>query len=162
MAVQKVILTETLTGLEDQPVIYNETGSSESKEAKLALSGSMGALALGKPGDIWSRAYGPLVYAMPGLAEAVEFGTVVDGYGLLVNGNDVANESPRFEATTKLAPGQTGAFMVSGAAVVLCKNVADILDKMNARVIMGYTEEFAENDVCVVEVNGFKADGGQS
>ena len=151
MAVQKKILTEALVNIAEQPVILND-GS----EATKKVSGEVGALALGKPGDVWSRAYGPLVYAVPPLTEAVEFGTVVDGYGLLVNGNDVANESPRFEPATALQPGQTGAFMVAGAAVVLCKNVEDILAKMNARVIMGYTEDYEANDVCVVEVNGFK------
>ena len=161
MAVQKKILTEKLGNIGPQPVIYN-TEDSGSEEATLDLNAEVGALALGKVGDIFSRAYGPLVYAVVS-GEDVKFGTVVDGLGLLVNGNDVANESARFEATDTLKAGQTGAFMVSGAAVVLCAEVANIKEKMNARVIYGWDgeSEYADGDVCAVEVNGFKADGGE-
>ena len=158
MAVQKKILTEALAGIDEQPVIYNTPDASGSgEEQKLALNGEVGVLALGKVGDIISRAYGPLVYAIVSDAD-VKFGTVVDGYGLLVNGNDVANESARFEATDTLKAGQTGAFMVSGAAVVLCEQVEAIKAKMNARVIYGWDGKsaYADGDVCAVEVNGFK------
>ena len=161
MAVQKKILTEKLGNIGPQPVIYN-TGDSGSEEATLDLNAEVGALALGKVGDIFSRAYGPLVYAVVS-GEDVKFGTVVDKLGLLCNGNDVANESARFEATDTLKAGQTGAFMVSGAVVVLCEQVAAIKEKMNARVIYGWDgeSEYADGDVCAVEVNGFKADGGE-
>ena len=158
MAVQKKILTEAVPVYgKDPEVIYNGDDSGESGEGTLPLNGKVGALALGKPGDIWSRAYGPLVYAIVSNKD-VKFGTLVEPYGVLVNGNDVANESARFEATDTLKAGQTGAFLVSGAAVVECAAVAAIKEKMNARVVYGWDgkSEYAEGDVCAIEVNGFK------
>ena len=158
MAVQKTILTEALTGLEAQPVVSN-AGAASTK----TLAGTAGTLALGKPGDIWSRAYGPLVYALNDSAVDLTFGTFVAKKGILVNGNDVANRAADLQPTTTLKAGQTGAFMTAGAAVVLCSAVADILAGMNARVILGYdankdyTLPANADEVCVVEVNGLVA-----
>jgi len=167
MAVQKKILTRTLGGV--APKIDPAASGSGETIVEVELQGGVGTLALGKPGDIWSRAYGPLVYAVVTETD-VEFGSFVEKLGILVNGNDVANESARFAPTTVLKAGQTGAFMVSGAAVVLCRNVPGILAGMNARVLGGYDETKAAdyandksdlyNDVCVVEVNGFSPESG--
>lgn len=143
MGVQKTILTRTQTA----------TLGDKSLEA------SLGTLALGKPGDIWSRAYGPLVYATVEGTDQT-FGAFVADKGVLVNPNDVANMA-NFDKSNTLKAGQTGAYLVSGAAVVFCKQVAAILAGMNARVIAGgYASgtDYANSDeICVVEVNGFKA-----
>lgn len=163
MAVQKEILTETLTGLAAQPVVSNAGVASTA-----TLAGKVGALALGKPGDVWSRAYGPLAYALNNSDQDLTFGTFVAGKGILVNPNDVANLAPGLEPSSTLKAGQTGAFMTAGAAVVFCSAVADILANMNARVILGfeadkdYTSDAYKNDVCVVEVNGLVAEASSN
>lgn len=143
MGVQKKILTRYFDG-SSQKVAGGEAKT---------LKGGIGELALGKPGDIWSRAYGPLVYAKV-VDKDIEYGTFVEGLGILVNPNDVANMA-NFSASTTLKAGQTGAFMVSGAAVVPCKAVEDIVAGMNARLVGGY-EAGSDTAVCVIEVNGLK------
>ena len=155
MGFQKKILTEAVPYTGDEVEVTYNGSDSESGEGKAALSGEVGVLALGKVGDIWSRAYGPLVYAVVNNKDGLKFGEVLDGYGLLVNGNDMANENARFEAADGIKEGQTGSFLTSGAAVVLCSQVEAIKAKMNARVVYGKTEGAAEGDVCAIEVNGF-------
>ena len=171
MAVQNKVLTRTLDGSTITKWI-DATGTEQT--GSKTLQAQVGDLALGKPGDIYSRAYGPVAYTFGDLTNDTEFGTFVADKGILVNGNDVANESAKFEPSTVLRKGQVGAFMVSGAAVVLCKNVEAIKAAMNARVIQtdyltgnpdydesgatDYTSEEHKNDVCVIEVNGFLAE----
>lgn len=148
MGVQKTILTRSLTAT-------LKVGQTDK-----TLEADVGTLALGKPGDIWSRAYGPLVYATVEGANQT-FGAFVATKGVLVNPNDVANMA-NFESSNTLKAGQTGAYLVSGAAVVFCKQVSDILTGMNARVIAGgydsATDYTNSDEICVVEVNGFKAE----
>lgn len=149
MGVQKVILTRV---------------PSAEKIGGKDVEGGVGTLALGKPGDIVSKAFGPLVYGEIAGDEAVEFGTFVAGKGLLVNSNDTpfynteAGAAP-FGTTNKAMPGQTVAFMTYGTAIVKKANIAAVAAGMNARVVTpGYDAETAADDgVFEVEVTGFKA-----
>lgn len=128
-------------------------------------NGTVGILALGKPGDILAKAFGPLVFAEVPASGTYTFGTYVTGKGILVNSNDSAfygaSAAEPFGYTITLKAGMQAAFMQYGIAVVLCRDLANIVDNMNAKVLDGYdpTKTYGADskDVCSVEVMGLKA-----
>lgn len=122
------------------------------------LLASRGVLALGKPGDIITRAYGPVVRSAM-LAADADFGTYVADKGILVNSGDCAGVGYKFDTVKGLKKGQVGSFLVSGACVVEGKAVQAIA---NAMVVQYLDEDYAkgeshtaDTDVYVIEVNGF-------
>ena len=145
--VQKKILTRQVTipsGIHDKNFTFE-----------------VGALALGKPGDIITRSYGPICRTAPVPTGGKAFGDFVEGLGILVNSNDcagiggalAAGENP-FDTKT-LKAGQLGTFLTAGACVVLNSQVPAIEAAMNVT----YQEDggSVQTDVTVIEVNGFKA-----
>lgn len=165
MGVQKVILTRTMDGSSAATL----SNANPPVEGTKTLQGGVGTLALGKPGDIVSRAFGPLTYGEIAGETPVEFGTFVAGKGILVNSNDVPFYNTTADAngvvnpfgTTNVAmPGQAVSFMVYGTAIVKNSALAGIMAGMNARVVTpGYDAEaeYADGEVFEVEVTGFKA-----
>lgn len=146
MGVQKEILTS-----QGPEIVLNPAPGAADKK----FVGGVGTLAIGKPGDIVARAFGPLTYAEV-LGDDIEMGTFVEGKGVLVNSNDVPNRQ-NFDENLVVKAGDTAAFMTYGTCVVLGKNVQAILDGMNARVVYG--GEVIDDDAHAyeVEVTGFKA-----
>lgn len=154
MGVQKEILVRALDG------------STQPGGGERVLKGGAGALAIGKPGDVLAKAFGPLVFTEIPATGTYTFGTYVEGKGILANSNDnafySANAAEPFGYTVTLKAGMQAAFMEYGIAVVLCRDVANILAGMNARVLpnTGYDPEKTyaadSKDVCAVEVTGFK------
>lgn len=156
MAIQKEILQRPVTATVKK---IGEDGAVVDAE----LTGGVGALALGKVGDVMTRAYGPVARAAV-VEEETAFGTFVEGKGILVNPGDCAGLStdlPNYPFDTKtLKKGQVGTFLVSGACVVLCSEVEAIAAAMKVQDVYGYTDK--EGDVCEIEVNGFDNDNVES
>jgi len=162
MAVQQKILT----------TVPAYAGSAKKKPAgggesqTVSLAGGVGTLALGKAGDVVTRAYGPVARSF--MVEAsdltdgeLEFGTYVAGKGILVNPNDCAGFSAAIATpfdTKSLKKGQVGTFLVSGACIVTKAQVAAIAAGMKVQNLYGYTATMANTDVCEIEVNGFDND----
>jgi hypothetical protein len=121
---------------------------------------STAALAGGIPGKIYDVAYGPVIHTGNLSAEA-DIGTYVEGRGVIVNAPEYALVGGLTPSLT--LPANTVAnFMTAGHIMVKCGAVEDILAGMNARVLFGKDASSADDDLCVVEVNGFKAGAGAS
>lgn len=148
MAVQKKILKREMTC----------TVLVDGAEKTFTLSTA--ALAGGIPGKIYDVAYGPVIHT-GNLAEAADIGTYVEGRGVIVN-------APEYALVGGLTPSLTlpanavANFMTAGHIMVKCGAVEDILAGMNARVLFGKDADSEDDDLCVVEVNGFKADATAS
>lgn len=148
MAVQKKILKREMTC----------TVLVDGAEKTFTLSTA--ALAGGIPGKIYDVAYGPVIHT-GNLAEASDIGTYVEGRGVIVN-------APEYALVGGLTPSLTlpanavANFMTAGHIMVKCGAVEDILAGMNARVLFGKDADSEDDDLCVVEVNGFKADATAS
>ncbi len=131
-----------------------------------SFAGAVGTLAIGKPGDVVSRAFGPLTYAEVTGADAV-MGAFVAGKGVLVNSNDVPNRS-NFESTITVKAGDTAAFMTYGTFVTTGDKLAAINTGMNARIVYPFAADGSALDIATetetadataayeVEVTGFK------
>lgn len=122
------------------------------------VKAGVGTLALGKAGDIITRAYGPVVRAAIIDTDTAEFGKFVDGKGILVNTGDCAAIGTQFETVKTLKKGQTGSFLVSGACIVKCNEVSKIAEKMKVQYLDGWSATAGANEVCEIEVNGFDDD----
>lgn len=147
MAVQTKILSE----------VPAYAGTAKKGDQDVALQGKVGILAIGKPGDITSRAFGPVVTAGIVATEGGEkFGTYVANKGIVVNSNDVANMK-NYDENFMAAKGQTVGYLTFGTCVVYGSQVATILGAMNARVIYGAKESYGATDLVDIEVTGFKA-----
>lgn len=147
MAVQEKILSAT----------PEYAGTAKKGEQDVALQGKVGILAIGKPGDITSRAFGPVVTAGIVATEGGEkFGSYVANKGIVVNSNDVANMS-NYDENFKAAKGQTVGYLTYGTCIVYGSDVAAISAAMNARVIYGAKESYGAKDLVDIEVTGFKA-----
>lgn len=135
------------------------------EESTVNIVGGVGTLALGKPGDIITRSYGPICRTAR-LAAETAFGAFVEGKGILVNPNDCAGlgvapaEGANPFDTKKLQAGQLGTFLTAGACVVLNSQVAAIEAAMNVT----YKEDggSVNTDVTVIEVNGFASAEAES
>ena len=131
-------------------------------EAKISgtqtVKAGVGTLALGKAGDVVTRAYGPVVRAAMIEADEAAFGTYVEGKGILVNPGDCAAIGYKFETVKTLKKGQVGSFLVSGACIVKCSEVSAIAAAMKVQDLIGWSADAGENDVCEIEVNGFEDD----
>ena len=150
MAVQEKILT----------AVPEYAGTAKKGDADTALQGAVGILAIGKPGDITSRAFGPVVSSGIVATDGGEkFGTYIDGKGVLVNSNDVANMS-NYDENFMAAKGQTVGYLTYGTCVAFASDLENIKAAMNVRVIYGAKEEYAEGDLVDIEVTGFKAAAG--
>lgn len=152
MAVQDKILTAVPA--------YAGTAKKKGSDTEVALQGAVGILAIGKPGDITSKAFGPIV--TPGIvatAECEKFGTYIAGKGILVNSNDVANMA-NYDENFKAAKGQTVGYLTYGTCVAFGSDLTNIQAAMNVRVIHGAKETYAATDLVDIEVTGFKAAAG--
>lgn len=148
MAVQKKILKREMTC----SVVVDG--------AEKTFTLSTAALAGGIPGKIYDVAYGPVIHT-GNLAEAADIGTYVEGRGVIVNAPEYALVGGLTPSLT--LPANTVAnFMTAGHIMVKCGAVEDILAGMNARVLFGKDADSEDDDLCVVEVNGFKADATAS
>lgn len=147
MGVQKEILTRTVTPVDPQKVVPN----SDQAMAPQPLGGRVGTLAIGKPGDVVSRAFGPLTYAEVTKDEdAVEFGAFVADKGVCVNSNDVPNRT-NFEENLVVKAGDTAAFMTYGTFVTTADKLPAINTGMNARIVYPAGTDIA---AVVSDVNG--------
>lgn len=143
MALQKKILKREMT--------CSVMVDGEEKQFTLSTA----ALAGGIPGKIYDVAYGPVVHT-GNLAAEAEIGTYVEGRGVIVNAPEYALIGG-LTPSLKLPANTVANFMTAGHIMVKCGAVEDILAGMNARVLFGYDSKSADDDLCVVEVNGFKA-----
>ena len=167
MAIQNKILTRQETAKVKKVVVSEGTASTVEAD----LASEVGALALGKLGDVIVTAYGPVAKAYQ-VAEETGFGALVtetsgEGeqattktIGILVNSDDCAgigNAVTPFDTKT-LKKGQVGTVLISGGAVVLAKDLADIEAAMNVVDVIGAeaTDEDDETAVVGVIVNGVK------
>ena len=152
MGVQKEILKRTIT---KTITVKKPDGSEETVQFTTAT----GAVAGGIPGKIYDVAYGPVVHT-GSLAADADIGDYVAGRGIIVN-------APEYALVGGLTPSLTlkantvVSFLTAGHIWVKCGKVAAILAEMNGRVLFGKDATSAEDDLCVVEVNGF-ADGSES
>lgn len=155
MAIQKEVLWVKADG--SHPKYMDGTTEKTDKP----LEGSKGVLAIGKAGDVISRAYGPVVRAEILTADA-NFGAYVEGKGILVNSGDCAAISLQFETVKGLKKGQTGSFLVSGACVVPGTAVQTIADAMVVQYLDKdwFTDDATTRSKSVyeIEVNGFDVD----
>ena len=153
MGVQKEILKRTITR---DIKVKKPDGS----EVTVSFTTATGAVAGGIPGKIYDTAYGPVVHT-GSLAEEADIGTYVEGRGIIVN-------APEYALTGGLTPSLTlnantvVSFMTAGHIWVKCGEVDKILAGMNGRVLFGKDDSSAEDDLCVVEVNGLLNAGGGS
>ena len=170
MGVQTEILTRQMSGKPASAVKYNgEPYGSDSDSGTLTLQGGVGALAIGKPGQVVARAFGPNVYALS-FEEDKKFGTAVElpdrTYGVLVNSDDVAFTADKpnsFGYSDTLQAGQVGEVMTYGICVVQNgtedepkKYLEEVLAKMNARVL------YEGSKLSEVELTGSKPAGEDS
>lgn len=136
---------------------YAGTAPKKGVEEEVALQGAVGTLAIGKPGDITSRAFGPVVTSGIVATEGGEkFGTYVEGKGILVNSNDVANMA-NYDQNFKAMPGQVVGYLTWGTCVAFGSALSDIEAAMNVRVIYGKKDSYEDTDLVDIEVTGFKA-----
>lgn len=147
MAVQEKILT----------AVPAWAGTAKKGDADVALQGAVGILAIGKPGDISSRAFGPVVTSDIVATDAGEkFGTYVSKKGILVNSNDVANLK-NYDENFVAAKGQTVGYLTFGTCIVFADDLENIAADMNVRIIYGKKDAYADGDLVDVEITGFKA-----
>ena len=162
MGLQKEILRRTFegtvkvqTGVDAQgnPVYENKT-----------YSVGTAALIGGTPGQIYDVAYGPVVHTTT-LAAAADIGSFVEGQGIIINAPEYALYGTGVGQGAALAPsltlpaGSVVSCMTAGHVWIQYKNLATILDKMNAAVIWQQDGATNDNDLLAVEVNGMKAYG---
>jgi hypothetical protein len=162
MGLQKEILRRTFegtvkvqTGVDAQgnPVYENKT-----------YSVGTAALIGGTPGQIYDVAYGPVVHTTT-LAAAADIGSFVEGQGIIINAPEYALYGTGVGQGAALAPsltlpaGSVVSCMTAGHVWIQYKNLATILDKMNAAVIWQQDGATDDNDLLAVEVNGMKAYG---
>lgn len=148
MGVQKEILKRTTT----------QTIKVGDKE--VSFTTATAALAGGIPGKIYDVAYGPVAHTS-NLAADADIGTYVDGKGVIINAPEYALVGGLTPSLT-LKANSVASFMTAGHIWVKCGEVAKILAGMNGRVLFGKNDDSAADDLCVVEVNGFKADDSGS
>lgn len=148
MGVQKEILKRTMT----------QTIKVGDKE--VSFTTATAALAGGIPGKIYDVAYGPVAHTS-NLAEDADIGTYVKGKGVIINAPEYALVGGLTPSLT-LKANSVASFMTAGHIWVKCGEVAKILAGMNGRVLFGKNDDSAADDLCVVEVNGFKADDSGS
>lgn len=130
MAVQEKILS----------AVPEYAGTAKKAGVDTALEGKVGILAIGKPGDITSRAFGPVARSGIVATEGGEkFGTYVANKGVVVNSNDVANMA-NYDENFKAAKGQTVSYLEYGTCLAWTSALAAIEAGMNARVIYGASE----------------------
>ena len=162
MGLQKEILRRTFegtvkvqTGVDAQgnPVYENKT-----------YSVGTAALIGGTPGQIYDVAYGPVVHTTT-LAAAADIGSFVEGQGIIINAPEYALYGTGVGQGAALAPsltlpaGSVVSCMTAGHVWIQYKNLATILDKMNAAVIWQQDGATDDNDLLAVEVTGMKAYG---
>lgn len=149
MGVQKKILKRTMT----------QTITVGDKE--VSFTTATAALAGGIPGKVYDVAYGPVVHTS-NLAADADIGSYVENKGVIINAPEYALVGGLTPSLT-LKANSVASFMTAGHVWVKCGEVAKILAGMNGRVLFGKNDESAADDLCVVEVNGFKAeDAGAS
>jgi len=144
MGVQKEILKRTMT----QTI---KVGS-----RTVSFTTATAALAGGIPGKIYDVAYGPVAHTS-NLAADAEIGTYVEGKGVIINAPEYALVGGLTPSLT-LKANSVASFLTAGHIWVKCGKVAAILAGMNGRVLFGKDDSSKADDLCVVEVNGFKAD----
>lgn len=136
MGIQKKILTRLET-VEDVKCVKNDgtVGTADIKSG-------VGTLALGKLGDVFATAYGPVTKAVTLTANA-KFGDFVEGAGIVTNSDDVAGigTTNMFDTDTAKA-GQVVSMLVSGGVVVDQAKLATLATKMNIVAKFGEDEEF--------------------
>lgn len=148
MAQEKILVRELSGG---NVKVVPEAGEETTKE----LKSGVGTLAIGKVGDITSKAFGPIAPTVT-LGEEKEIGTLFedgDFVGVLANGNDIANTAAKFNTSLKVAAGQTVSVLQYGTMVIKGASFDAIAAKMNARVIYGAKTD----EVCEIELTGKKA-----
>lgn len=164
MAVQKEILRRTFTQEIER---YKPDGSKET----VKYSTGTGALIGGVPGQIYDVAYGPVVHTT-NLGEAADIGTFVENQGIIVNAPEYANygkPGDPLAASLTCPANSVVSVMTAGHIWVKRSELAAIQAGMNTYIIYepkieypeGATDEEkaaidekAQDDLCVVEVNG--------
>lgn len=148
MGVQKEILKRTMTQ------------TLKVGDKTVSFTTATAALAGGIPGKIYDVAYGPVAHTSNLTADA-EIGSYVEGKGVIIN-------APEYALVGGLTPSlvlkanSVASFLTAGHIWVKCGKVAEILAGMNGRVLFGKDDDSKADDLCVVEVNGFKADEAAS
>lgn len=101
--------------------------------------GKAGALALGVPGNIYDAS--PFRIHTEELTNDADFGTYVDGKGVLVNPREAAlvgKAGNPLAPSLTLSPGDAASFMTFGHVVVRCDEVSKISLGMNVVPLFGY------------------------
>lgn len=128
------------------------------------------ALIGGTPGQIYDVAYGPVVHTTT-LTAPADIGSFVEGQGIIVNAPEYALygtvrevsggtlEGGALAPSLTLPTGTVVSCMTAGHVWIQYKNLATILDKMNAAVIWQQAGATQPDDLLVVEVNGMSSYG---
>ena len=162
MGLQKEILRRTFEGTVKVQTGVDAQGNPVYENK--AYSVGTAALIGGTPGQIYDVAYGPVVHTTT-LAAAADIGSFVEGQGIIINAPEYALYGTGVGQGAALAPsltlpaGSVVSCMTAGHVWIQYKNLATILDKMNAAVIWQQDGATNDNDLLAVEVNGMKAYG---
>lgn len=102
------------------------------------ITGKTGALALGVPGNIFDAS--PARIHTETLEDKADFGTFVEGKGVLVNSREAAlvgTDGDPLAPSLTLAKGDAASFMTFGHVVVRGDKATEILTGMDGRIIVG-------------------------
>lgn len=164
MGLQKGILKRTFDGTVKVQTGVDSQGQPTYADKKYSVG--TGALVGGTPGQIYDVAYGPVVHTTT-LEEIADIGSFVEGHGIIINAPEYAlygtlrenGKGGALAPSLALPAGSVVSCMTAGHVWIRNKDLAKVLEKMNAAVIWQQDGATDDNDLIVVEVNGMAAYG---